>query len=186
MQCEWLRFNLWVRKFPQSSGYGNPLQYSCLENSVVRGTWRATVHGVQRVINYWMTKVLSKQFLCCCLIHTLSFKVLLSSVQSLCDPLDCSTPGFPVHYQLPALAQTHVHWVSDAIIPSHPVIPSPPAFNLSQHQGLFSMSMFFTSAGQSIGVSASASVLSMNTQDWFPLGFFSKKFYYFHANFLNY
>ena len=52
--------------------------------------------------------------------------------------MDCSTPGFPVHHQLLELAQTHVHWVSDDIQPSHPLSsPSPPAFNLSQHQGLF-------------------------------------------------
>ena len=52
--------------------------------------------------------------------------------------MDCSMPGFPVHHQLPELAQTHVHWVSDAIQPSHPLSsPSPPAFNLSQHQSLF-------------------------------------------------
>ena len=52
--------------------------------------------------------------------------------------MDCSTPGFPVHHQLLKLAQTHVHWVGDAIQPSHPLLsPSPPAFNLSQHQGLF-------------------------------------------------
>ena len=57
---------------------------------------------------------------------------------TLCDPLDCSTPGFPVHHQLPELTQTHVHRVNDAIQPSHPLLsPSPPAFNLSQHQGLF-------------------------------------------------
>ena len=52
--------------------------------------------------------------------------------------MDCSIPGFPVHHTLPELAQTHVHRVSDAIQPSHPLSsPSPPAFNLSQHQGLF-------------------------------------------------
>ena len=52
--------------------------------------------------------------------------------------MDCSTPGFPVHHQLPEFTQTHVHWVGDAIQPSHPLSsPSPPAFNLSQHQGLF-------------------------------------------------
>ena len=52
--------------------------------------------------------------------------------------MDCSMPGLPVHYQLPELTQTHVHWVGDAIQPSHPLLsPSPPAFNLSQHQGLF-------------------------------------------------
>ena len=74
-------------------------------------------------------------------------------------------PGFPVHHQLLELAQTHVHRVSEAIQPSHPLSsPSPPAFNLSQHQGLFK-SQFFASGGQSIGVSASASVLPMNIQD---------------------
>ena len=57
---------------------------------------------------------------------------------TLCDPMDCSMPGLPVHHQLPESTQTHVHWVSDAIQPSHPLLsPSPPALNLSQHQGLF-------------------------------------------------
>ena len=56
----------------------------------------------------------------------------------LCNPMDCSTPSFPVHHQLLELAQTHVHWVGDAIQPSHSLSsPSPPAFNLFQHQGLF-------------------------------------------------
>ena len=56
---------------------------------------------------------------------------------SLCDPMDCSTPGIPVHHQLSELAQIHVHRVGNAIQPSHP-LPSPsPAFNLSQHHGLF-------------------------------------------------
>ena len=65
-----------------------------------------------------------------------------SSVQSLsqvelCDPMDCSMPGLPVHHQLLQLAQIHVHRVGDAIQPSHPLLsPSPPAFNLSQHQGV--------------------------------------------------
>ena len=87
--------------------------------------------------------------------------------------MDCSTPGFPVHHQLPEFTQTHLHRVGDAIQPSHPLSsPSPPAFNLSQHQGLYmglhqglTMSQLFTSGGQSIGVSASISVLPMNTQD---------------------
>ena len=57
---------------------------------------------------------------------------------TLCDPMDRSRLGFPAHQQLPQLAQTHVHWVGDAIQPSNPVSsPSPPALNLSQHQGLF-------------------------------------------------
>ena len=59
---------------------------------------------------------------------------------TLCDPIDCSTPGFPVHHQLPELAQTQAHQVSDAIQPSHPLSsPSPPAFNLGQQQGLFQL-----------------------------------------------
>ena len=57
---------------------------------------------------------------------------------TLCDLMDCSTPGLPVHHQLPEFTQTHVLWVSDAIQISHPISsPSPPAFNLSKHQGLF-------------------------------------------------
>ena len=68
--------------------------------------------------------------ICCCSITW--------SCLTLCDPMDCSTPGLPVHHQLPEFTQTHVHWVGDAIQPSHPLSsPSPPAFNLSQHQGLF-------------------------------------------------
>ena len=56
---------------------------------------------------------------------------------TLCDPMDCSTPGLPVHHQLLEFTQTHVYLVSDSIQPSHPLLsPSPPAFNLSQHQGL--------------------------------------------------
>ena len=80
--------------------------------------------------------------------------------------MDGSTPGFLVHHQLPELAQTHVHRVSDSIQPPHPLLsPSPPALNLSQHQGVFQVSQFFTSGGLSIGVSASASVLPMNIRD---------------------
>ena len=65
------------------------------------------------------------------------FSSVTQSCLTLWDPMDCSTPGFPVH-QLPELAQTHVHRVGDAIQPSHPLSsPSPPIFNLSQHEGLF-------------------------------------------------
>ena len=57
---------------------------------------------------------------------------------TLCDPMDCSTSGLPVHHQLPEFTQSHVHWVGDAIQPSHPLLsPPPPAFNLSQHPDLF-------------------------------------------------
>ena len=87
--------------------------------------------------------------------------------------MDCSTPGFPVLHHLPELAQTHVHWVSDAIKSSHPLSsPSSPAFSVSQHQGVFfffKMYQLYESSGLSIGASASASVLPMNIQGWFPL-----------------
>ena len=66
------------------------------------------------------------------------FSSVAQSCPTLCDPMGCSTPGFPVHHQLLELAQTCVHWVSDAIQPSHPLLsPSPLTFNLSQHQGPF-------------------------------------------------
>ena len=72
--------------------------------------------------------------------RSLSSQLVSSVVQlcpTLCDPMNCSTLGFPVHHQLPELAQTHVYWVSVAIQPSYPLSsPSPPAFSLSQHQGL--------------------------------------------------
>ena len=98
------------------------------------------------------------------------FSSAAQSCPTLCDTMDCSMPGFPVHHQILELAQTHVYRVGDAIQPSHPLSsPSPPAFNLSQHQGLFQMSQFFSSGGKRIGVSSSASVLPMNAQDCFPL-----------------
>ena len=66
------------------------------------------------------------------------FSSVTQSCLTLCDPMDCSMPGPPIHHQLLEFTQTHVHWVGDAIQPSHPWLsPSPPALNLSQHQGLF-------------------------------------------------
>ena len=97
-----------------------------------------------------------------------------SSIAQLCptpsDHMDCSTPGFPVIHQLLELTLTQVHRVCDAIQQSHHLLsPSLPAFNLSQHQGLFKR-VSSASGGQNIGVSTSAPVLLMNIQDWFPLG----------------
>ena len=91
------------------------------------------------------------------------------SCPTLWDPMDCSTPGFPVLHHLLEFAQTRVYWVGDAIQPSRPLSPpSPPVFNLSQHQCIFQWVVFFASGSQSIG--ASASILPMNIQGWFPLG----------------
>ena len=66
-----------------------------------------------------------------------SQRVGLSDWTELCDPMNCSTPGFPVHHQFPEFTQTHVHWVGDATQSSHPLSSPPPTYNLSQYQGLF-------------------------------------------------
>ena len=90
------------------------------------------------------------------------------SCPTLCDPMNCSTPGLPVHHQLPEFTQTHVHRVGDAIQPPHPLSsPFPPAPNPSQHQSLFQWVHLFTWGGQSTGVSALASFLPKKSQDWF-------------------
>ena len=71
-------------------------------------------------------------------ISSVQFSHVTQSCPTLCNPMNLSMPGLPVHHQLPEFTQTHVHWVGDAIQPSHPLSsPSLPAFNFSQHQGLF-------------------------------------------------
>ena len=131
-------------------GHGNPLQYSFLENPTDRGAWWTTVHWVAK------SQTRLKQLSMCVLSiskkqgwwnsHILPWSITVSvqfssatqSCPTFCDPMDCSTPGLPVHCQLPECTQTHVNWVGDAIQPSHPLSsPSLPAFNLSQHRGLF-------------------------------------------------
>ena len=108
--------------------------------------------------------------------HLSQTDTCISSIQSLSpvwlfDLMDCSTPGFPVHHQLPELTQTHAHWVRDAIQPSHPLSsPSPPTFSLSQHQDLSQWVSSSHQVTKVLGVSALASVLPMNIQDWFPSG----------------
>ena len=117
---------------------------------------------------------------CCSVVH---------SCLTLCNSMDCSMPGFPVLHHLLEFTLTHVHWVGDAIQPSHPLSsPSPPCLGFAQllgsvgsfikfekfsifpTPGSFPVSQLFTSGSQSIGDSASAPVLLMNIQDWFPLG----------------
>ena len=100
------------------------------------------------------------------------FSSVAQSCPTLCNPMNSSMPGLPVHHQLPESTQTHVHWLGDTIQPSHPLSsPSPPALNLSQYQGLFK----WVSSSHQVAkilefLSASTSVLPMNTQDWSPLG----------------
>ena len=95
--------------------------------------------------------------------------LVLSCVWLLATPMDWSTPGFPVHHQLPELAQTHVRRVSDAIQPSHPVIPFSCLQSFPESRS-FLITRLFTSGSQSIRASASASVFPVNIQVWFPLG----------------
>ena len=90
----------------------------------------------------------------CLLAIIIYFNVQFSSVAqpcpSLCDPMNCSTPGLRVHHQLSEFTQTHVHWVSDAIEPFYPLLsPSPPVLNLSQHQGF---SLFIISCYLCLGI----------------------------------
>ena len=97
------------------------------------------------------------------------FSSVAQSYPTLCNPMEGNTPGLLVHHQLPESTQTHVHWVcypttSSSVVPFSSHLQSFPV------SGSFQMSQFFTSSGQSNGVSASASVLPMNIQGWFPLG----------------
>ena len=103
--------------------------------------------------------------------RSVQFCSVAQSCPTLCDPMDCKTPGFPVHHQLLELTQMHVHWVGDANPTiSSSVVPFSAHLQSFPAPGSFQMSQFFPSSGQSIGVSASASVLLMNFQDWVPLG----------------
>ena len=99
---------------------------------------------------------------------SVQFSSVAQSCPTLCNHMDCNTQGFPVEHQFQEFTQTHVHWVGDAIQPSHPVVP----FSHLQSfpaSGSFQTSQLFTSDRPNIGVSASALVLPMNIQDWFPL-----------------
>ena len=104
--------------------------------------WQATVCGSQRVGHDWATNIHTHtqvfQTWWKLIVLVFHFHSVCKSCPTLHNPMDHRTPGLPVHHQLPEFTQTHVHWVSDAIQPSHPLSsPSPPAFNLSQRQGLF-------------------------------------------------
>ena len=108
------------------------------------------------------------------LISSVQFSSVTQSCPSLCHPMDHSMPGLPVHHQLPEFTQTHVHIVSDAIQPSHPLLSPSPTFNLSRyqgkHQGLFSNESVLRMRRPKYWNSASTLVLPMNTQDWSALG----------------
>ena len=95
------------------------------------------------------------------------FSSVAQSCLTLCDPMDCSTPGLPVHHQLPEFTQTHVHWVGDTIQPSHPLSPLPLPPSIFPSIKVFSNESVLHIRWPNIGVSAS--FLPVNIQDWFPL-----------------
>ena len=140
------RFHCQVGRSPGGS-HGNLLQCSCLENPMDGGAcWAAVCRvakGRTRLKHVACTRPVGIRAGGCdgsdCVQQAEGqFSPVAQSCPTLCDPTDRSMPGFPVHQQLPKLAQTHVHQVGDGIQPSHPLSsPSPPTFNLSQPQGLF-------------------------------------------------
>ena len=109
-------------------------------------------------------------------VHLSSVSSVTQSCPTLCQPMDCGRPGFPIHYQCLELAQTHVHWVNDTIQPSHPPSsPSPLAFNLSQHHGLFqqvsSLHQWSKNWSFSFSISPSSVHLGLTSfrTEWFDL-----------------
>ena len=135
-------------------GHGNSLQYSCLENPMDTGARQATIHTVAK--SWTRLKQLSVQVLCCS---------LAQSCLTLCDLMDCRMPGFPVLHHLPESAQlmsveSMMHpTILSSVIPFSSCLLSFPA------TGSFPVSQLFRPGGQSIGTSASTSVLPVNTQD---------------------
>ena len=105
-------------------------------NGIYNVLFRISQHEKEMVIMWWDAGATNIKVVV--ILQSVQFNSVAQSCLTLCDPMDSSTPGLPIHHQLPEFTQTHVHWVGDAIQPSHPLSsPSPPAFNLSQHQGLF-------------------------------------------------
>ena len=121
------------------------------KDSISHSSSQLTAGGTKRVLGESMGKgswtpslvpvgctpgTTSLCWLCILQFSLVQFSSVAQSCPTLCNPMDCNTPGLPVHHQLLEFTQTHVHWVGDAIQPSHPLSSPSPGFNLSQHQGL--------------------------------------------------
>ena len=154
-------------------------QYSIIQNSLIALQISASSVHPSPSSELLETTILSTFFMVClseCFVikirHYLApftsaqFSSVTQSCLTLCNPMNHSTPGLPVHRQFLESTQTHVHWVGNAIQPSHPMLSPfsscPQSLPASRS---FQMSQLFTSSGQSIGVSASISILPMNTRD---------------------
>ena len=131
--------------------------------------------GFNTIITCWPPILSSKESTgnrCCCCSVTQSCPALCDHMgfETPCSSMDCNMPGFSVLHCLPEFVQTHVPWVSDAIQPSHPLSPaSPPALNLSQHQGLFQWVGSSHQVAKVLELQLLASLLPMNIQSWFHL-----------------
>ena len=152
------------------------MNLSYAANSVTKHLMRAQFRQA-----FWQLNRKYRTMNACDLFKSLSLSIYVSvqfssiaqSCPTLCDPMNGSTPGLPVHHQLLEFTQTHVQtpchqWYHPNI--SFSVVPFSSQLQSFSASGSFQMSQLFTSGGQSIGVSASVSVLPMNTQDWSPLG----------------
>ena len=123
--------------------------------------------GSQRVRHNWTTSL--SFFFSKTKWH--QFSSVAQSCPTLCDPMNCSSPGLPVHHQRPESTHTHVHWVGDAIQPSHPLLsPSPPALNLSQHQGLFKSVSSLHQVAKVLEFQLQHQSFQWTPRDWSPLG----------------
>ena len=161
----------------------NPMDYS-LPGSSVHGSFQARIlewvvvpssRGSSQLRDWicvsWISCIIGEFFTpshWVSLLFIYQIRSVALSCLTLCNPMNRSTPGLPIHHQLLEFTQIHVHRVSDAIQPSHPLLsPSPPAPNPSQHQSLFQL-VIFTWGGQSTRVSALASFLPKKCQGWSP------------------
>ena len=143
--CSWspsLRCSLLLCSHSWSFSVRRPARAWVFHQHILEFPEKSEVTTASRALMGFASKACVSTILVCSLpswkgVWLLCYAVAQSCL-TLCGPVDCSTPGFPVHHQLPELAQTHAHRVSDAIQPSHPLSsPFPPDFNLSHHQGLF-------------------------------------------------
>ena len=133
---------MWNRKHDINELLWNRKRLTDIENRLVvaKGAgggmnWESGVSRCKLLFTEWINKVLLYSTMN--YIQWVQFSSVIQSCPILCNPMNRSMPGLPVHYQLPESTQTKVHWIGDTIQPSHPLsFPSPPALNLSQHQGL--------------------------------------------------
>ena len=124
----------WLSSFFKINLYWGIVDLQCCVSFSCRAQWISYTLHIFIPFPYRSLQSIETSSLCC----IVQFSSVAQSCPTLCDPMNCSTPGLPVHHQLPEFTHTHVHRVDDVIHPSHPLLsPSPPAPNPSQHQSLF-------------------------------------------------